>query len=161
MPKSPQFQTRLPEDRAEVVERYADKQNISKAEAVRRLIYAGLGEIVEDDNSQDNQDTEDSEDEPDRGAGWWGAAAVRARQSGSQAVQLASITAAATLGVLFAIAFWALLGTVPALLSDAMLVGSTLAIILFVAAGLLYAAASVAYTAQEVDWWALFRGARA
>jgi hypothetical protein len=39
---NPKYQTRLPPDHAEQVDEYADERGISKAEAVRRLIVAGL-----------------------------------------------------------------------------------------------------------------------
>ena len=47
------FQTRLADDRAHDVHQFMDGKNISKAEATRRLIHAGL-EVAEDD--QDDVD---------------------------------------------------------------------------------------------------------
>ena len=42
------YQTRLPADMAEKVDEYRDKNDISQAEAVRRLIQSGL-EVERDD----------------------------------------------------------------------------------------------------------------
>ena len=47
MPRE-KYQTRLPADMAEKVEEYRDEHDISQAEAVRRLIDAGL-EVERDD----------------------------------------------------------------------------------------------------------------
>jgi hypothetical protein len=54
------FQTRLADDRAHAVHQFMDGKNISKAEATRRLIHAGL-EVAEDDQDDQN-DVDEAED---------------------------------------------------------------------------------------------------
>ena len=65
MTESEVFQTRLADDRAQAVHQFMDGKNISKAEATRRLIHAGL-EAAEDDQN-DVDEAEDAErDRTDR-----------------------------------------------------------------------------------------------
>ena len=59
MTESEVFQTRLADDRAQAVHQFMDGKNISKAEATRRLIHAGL-EAAEDDQN-DVDEAEDAE----------------------------------------------------------------------------------------------------
>ena len=63
MTESEVFQTRLADDRAQAVHQFMDGKNISKAEATRRLIHAGL-EAAEDD--QDDQDDVDEAEDAER-----------------------------------------------------------------------------------------------
>jgi hypothetical protein len=63
---NPKYQTRLPPDHAEEVDSYADDRGISKAEAVRRLIVAGLETISDPDDETDEphgDSTTDKEEE--------------------------------------------------------------------------------------------------
>jgi hypothetical protein len=46
-------QTRLPADRAEEVYGFQEDRDISQAEAVRRLVYAGLEAVDEDEADED------------------------------------------------------------------------------------------------------------
>lgn len=55
MPRE-KYQTRLPADMAEKVDEYKDENDISQAEAVRRLIEAGLEVEREDGEILDTRD---------------------------------------------------------------------------------------------------------
>jgi hypothetical protein len=54
-------QTRLPADRAEEVYGFQEDRDISQAEAVRRLVYAGL-EAVDEDEADGAEGDEDEAD---------------------------------------------------------------------------------------------------
>jgi hypothetical protein len=56
--KSEQFNTRLDPDDAAAVKEYADEHGVTKSEATRRFIRAGLEAVDEDDDEDDDAETE-------------------------------------------------------------------------------------------------------
>jgi hypothetical protein len=54
------FQTRLPDDRAEKVYEFQEDRDVSQAEAVRRLLYAGL-EAEADEDEDDGAEADEDE----------------------------------------------------------------------------------------------------
>jgi hypothetical protein len=64
MPRREQYQTRLDNDTAEKVDEYQDERDLSKAEAVRRLIKEGLESLDDpDDDGPSNDDVLDQMDQ--------------------------------------------------------------------------------------------------
>lgn len=51
MSRKPLLSARVPEDKAEKVEQFAEERGISKSDALRRLVNAGLEEIERDNDS--------------------------------------------------------------------------------------------------------------
>lgn len=59
MARKKQYQTRLDPDNAEDVDRYADDRDVTKAEALRRLIRTGLEAETTDETAEEQAETED------------------------------------------------------------------------------------------------------